>query len=42
MTAAAPRKKANGEAAIRPYRMGTSSGIRVTACSSRISSGSVR
>ena len=40
MTAAAPRKKANGEASMRPWRMGTSSGTRVTACRSRMPTGS--
>jgi hypothetical protein len=39
ITAAAPRKNANGDSAIRSYRIGPSSGIRDAACDSRISSG---
>ncbi len=42
MTAAAPRKKANGDTSIRPWRIGISSGTRVAAWPSRISTGSVR
>ena len=42
MIAAAPRKKANGETSMRPCRIGTSSGMRVAACSSRIAIGSGR
>ncbi len=42
MISAAPRKKANGETSMRPYRMGTSSGTLVAACSSRRSIGSGR
>ena len=39
ISAAAPRKNANGEASIRPCRMGTSSATRPAACSSSTSSG---
>ena len=42
MTAAAPRKKANGEAVILAWRMGTSSGTRVRAWSPSTRTGSVR
>ena len=42
MIAAAPRKKANGDTSIRPWRIGTSSGMRVAACSSRTVTGSGR
>ena len=42
MTAAAPRKKASGERSMRPYRIGTSSGTRVRACSSSNPTGSGR
>jgi hypothetical protein len=42
ITAAAPRKNANGEASIRPLRIGTSSGTRVAACASRMATGSGR
>ena len=42
MTRAAPRKKANGEAAIRPYRTGSNSGSRDTACRSSRLTGSGR
>src|SRR5439155_2830039 len=37
-----PRKNVNGETSMRPYRIGTSSGTRVCACSSRSSTGSRR
>ena len=40
MINAAPRKNANGETSIRPYRIGTSSGTRETACSSSNPTGS--
>jgi hypothetical protein len=36
ITAALPRKKANGDASIRPFRIGTSSDSRPRACSLRI------
>ena len=39
---AAPRKNANGEVSIRPYRIGTNSGTRDRACDSRSSTGSGR
>ena len=39
---APPRKKANGDTSIRPYRIGPSSGRRVCACSSSRSMGSLR
>ena len=39
---APPRKNANGETSMRPYRIGPSSGSRVCACSSRSSTGSLR
>ena len=41
MTIAEPRRKANGDAAMRPWRIGTSSGMRDLACcsSSEIGSG---
>ena len=41
-TAAAPRKKANGDDTMRPWRIGTRSGSRVSACSSRMAMGSRR
>ena len=34
MTSAAPRKNANGDTSIRPYRIGTSSATRELACDS--------
>ena len=42
MTAAAPRKKANGDDAMRPWRIGIRSGSRLSACSSRMAIGSRR
>ena len=42
MIAAAPRKKANGEVAIRPWRIGTSSATREASSSSSIVTGSGR
>ena len=42
MMIAAPRKKVNGETSIRPCRIGTSSGTRVSACCSRSATGSGR
>ncbi len=42
MIAAAPRKNANGEASIRPWRIGTSSGTRVASWASRMATGSER
>ena len=42
MIRAPPRKNENGEASIRPYRIGTSSGSRDTACSSSRPIGSRR
>ncbi len=42
MIRAAPRKKVNGETSMRPYRMGTSSGTRLAACSSSRATGSGR
>ena len=42
MISAAPRKKVNGDTSIRPYRIGTSSGTRVSACCSSSSIGSGR
>jgi hypothetical protein len=37
MTAAAPRKKEKGEASMRPYRIGTSSGTRDSSCAASTS-----
>ena len=42
MTMADPRRNANGEAIMRAYRIGMSSGIRPLACASRRSTGSGR
>lgn len=42
MIAAAPRKKAKGEASMRLYRSGTNSGTRVRACCRSTSTGSGR
>ena len=42
MISAAPRKNVNGDTSIRPYRIGTSSGTRVRACSSSSAIGSGR
>ena len=42
MISAAPRKNVNGETSIRPWRIGTSSGTRSTACDSSSSTGSGR
>ena len=42
MIAAAPRKNANGDGDMRPYRIGSSSGTRVSAWLSRIPTGSAR
>ena len=42
MSSAAPRKKVNGEASMRPYRIGTSSGSRVAPCCSSRPTGSGR
>ena len=40
MTTAAPRRNANGDAAMRPWRMGTSSGTRPVAAASTTAIGS--
>ena len=42
MIAAAPRKKVKGEASIRPWRIGTSSGTRLLSWSSSSLTGSLR
>ena len=42
MIAAAPRKKANGDATMRPWRIGTRAGVRVFACSRSSATGSAR